>query len=293
MAELSRKKNIVKKCCIIGLGLIGGSLGLAFGKYGIAFERWGNDADPRAMEKAVKSGAVDKTAPLPEALEGAELVILAAPVGKIPALLEEIAPHVVDNKTLVTDVGSSKRAIVAAMQRVLPGLCLGGHPMAGSELSGIEAADPDLFTKAVYFLIPDADTPTHKVELMEKIILAIRARPMLINAEEHDRIMAPLSHLPKLISSGLVNVLGRYREEYRAIFSLAGTGFKETTRIAAGNPQLWLDIFESNKDNLKEALSLFLQEIQTMIVYLDEEDKSGLYGSLQKAASLRSHLPGK
>ena len=110
---------------------------------------------------------------------------------------------------------------------------------------------------------------------MEKIILTIGARPMLINIEEHDRIMAPLSHLPKLISSGLVNVLGRYGEEYQAIFSLAGNGFKDTTRIAAGNPQLWLDIFESNIDNLKEALSLFLQEIQTMIAYLDEEDKRG------------------
>lgn len=291
MAALS-KKNIVKKCCIIGLGLIGGSLGLAFGKYGIAFERWGNDTDPRAMEKAVKSGAVDRTAQLPEALEGTDLVILSAPVGKIPALLEEIAPHI-DNNALVTDVGSSKRVIVEAMQKVLPGLCLGGHPMAGSELSGIEAAGPDLFKKAVYFLTPDADTPAHKVELMEKIILTIGARPMLINIEEHDRLMAPLSHLPKLISAGLVNVLGRYGEEYQAILSLAGNGFKDTTRIAAGNPQLWLDIFESNKDNLKEALSLFLQEIQTMITYLDEEDKSGLYGSLQRAASLRRHLPGK
>jgi prephenate dehydrogenase len=234
--------------------------------------------------------AVDKTAALPDALEGSDLVVLSAPVGKIPALLEEIAPHL-DKNTLVTDVGSSKKVIVEAMQRTLPGTCLGGHPMAGSELPGIESAGPDLFKNAVYFLTPVKNTPAQKIELMEKIILSIGARPLRINDEEHDRIMAPLSHLPQLVSSALVNVLGRYGEQYHSVFSLTGNGFKDMTRIAAGDPLLWLDIFESNKDNLKDALALFFQEIQTMLKYLDQEDKSGLHESLQRAASLRRDLP--
>ncbi len=290
MAELFKQKHIVNKCCIIGLGLIGGSLGLALAKYGVASERWGYDTDPLAMENAVGKGAVDKTASLPEALKEADLVILSAPVGKIPFLLGEIAPHLHRN-VLVTDVGSSKKIIVGAMQKRLPGACLGGHPMAGSELSGVEAANPDLFQGAVYFLTPVKDTPLQKVELMEKVILSIGARPKQIDCEEHDRIMAPLSHLPMLVSCGLVNVLGRYNEQCSTIFSLAGNGFKDTTRIAAGDPLLWSDIFASNKDNLREALSLFLQEMQTMSEYLDGKDQNGIYESLRKAASLRSNLP--
>lgn len=289
MAEPFKQKDTIKKCCIIGLGLIGGSLGLALGKYGIASERWGNDANPRAMEKAKKKGAVDKTAALPDALEGSDLVLLSAPVGKIPALLEEIAPHLAEN-TLVTDVGSSKKVIVEAMQKTLPGICLGGHPMAGSELSGIEAADPDLFQNAVYFLTPAENTPAQKIEMMENIVFSIGARPRRINDVEHDRIMAPLSHLPQLVSYALVNVLGKYSEQDPAVFPLAGNGFKDMTRIAAGDPLLWLDILKSNKDNLKDALALFLQEIQTMLRYLDGEDKDGLYESLHKAASLRRDL---
>ena len=287
MVGLSKPEHIVKKCCIIGLGLIGGSLGLALGKYGAALERWGNDTDPQAMEEAKKRKAVDKTGSLAETLYGAELVILSTPVGKIPPLLKEIAPYL-HKDTLITDVGSSKKVIVEAMQALLPDrCCLGGHPMAGSELSGIEAADPDLFKEATYFLTPVSDTPADKLEIMEKIILSIGARPHLIDFEEHDRIMAPLSHLPKLISSALVNVLGNYGE---TLFPFAGRGFKDTTRIAAGDPQLWLDIFESNRENLRASLTLFLKEVESMIGYLDQGDKNGLYESLQKAASLRCHL---
>jgi len=290
LVERFKPGYIITKCCIIGLGLIGGSLGLAFGKYGIALERWGYDANLKAMEEAIKRGAVDQTGPLPDALKGAELVILSTPVGKIPPLLEAIAPYLQKN-ALVTDVGSSKRVIVEAMQNVLPEVyCLGGHPMAGSELSGIEAANPDLFQEAVYFLTPVRNTPANILGLMEKIILSIGARPRQINSEEHDQIMAPLSHLPKLISSALVNVLGRYGAEDQTLFSCAGRGFKDTTRIAAGDPQLWLDIFESNKDKLMDSLTLFLEEITLMMGYLDKGDKDGLNESLQKAAFLRRHL---
>ncbi len=168
-------------------------------------------------------------------------MILATPVGKIPPLLREIAPHLSSN-ALVTDVGSSKRVIVEAMQN---------------------------------------------------IIYSIGARPMQISPGEHDRIMAPLSHLPKLLSVALVNVLGKYSAEDNTLLSLAGKGFKDTTRIAAGDPQLWLDIFESNKDNLRDALALLLEELQAIAVCLDGGDKTYLTNSLEKAAALRGVLSNK
>lgn len=288
MAGLSKGNQIIKKCCIIGLGLIGGSLGLALGKYGLAEERWGNDINPRAMEEAKERGVTDKTtSSLADAVKDAELVILSAPVGQIPLLLEKIAPYL-HKKALVTDVGSSKKVVVDAMQNILPGnCCLGGHPMAGSELSGLEAARPDLFQGAVYYLTPGENTSVDAVQLMEKIILSIGARPLQISSGEHDRIIAPLSHLPKLISSALVNVLGAYAENDLHLLSLAGKGFKDTTRIAAGDPQLWLDIIVSNKENLHDSLAMFLEEVKTMLKYLEQEDKEGLFALLQKAAFLR------
>ncbi len=292
MVGLSEQDQMIKKCCIIGLGLIGGSLGLALGKYGLARERWGNDINLMAMEEAKKRGAADKTtSSLADAVKDADLVILSAPVGQIPPLLEQIAPYL-HKEALVTDVGSSKKFVVEAMQNVLPGICcLGGHPMAGSELSGMEAARPDLFQGAAYFLTPGENTSAHALQLMEKIILSIGARPLQLSPGEHDRIIAPLSHLPKLISSALVNVLGTYDEKDHHLLSLAGRGFKDTTRIAAGDPQLWLDIFASNKENLKDSLTMFLEEVKTMLKCLEQEDKDGLLALLQKAAFLRRRIP--
>lgn len=294
MAGLSEQEQVINKCCIIGLGLIGGSLGLALGKAGLARERWGSDTNPHAMEEAKRRGAAEKTTPLlADAVKDAELVILSAPVGQIPLLLEKIAPYL-HKKALVTDVGSSKKIVVEAMQTVLPGTCcLGGHPMAGSELSGMEAAKSDLFQGSTYFLTPGENTSAHAVKLMEKIILSIGARPLQISPEEHDKIIAPLSHLPKLISSALVNTLDTYDEKDHHLLSLAGRGFKDTTRIAAGDPQLWLDIFAGNKENLKASLTMFLEEINKMMSCLDQEDNDGLFELLQKAAFLRRRISPK
>ena len=221
MAGLSKGNQIIKKCCIIGLGLIGGSLGLALGKYGLAEERWGNDINPRAMEEAKERGVTDKTtSSLADAVKDAELVILSAPVGQIPLLLEKIAPYL-HKKALVTDVGSSKKVVVDAMQNILPGnCCLGGHPMAGSELSGLEAARPDLFQGAVYYLTPGENTSVDAVQLMEKIILSIGARPLQISSGAIEYGSSQSS--AEVISSALVNVLSAYAENDLHLLSLAG-----------------------------------------------------------------------
>ncbi len=291
MVGTFKNSCIVEKCCIIGLGLIGGSLGMALGRYGIARERWGNDLEPRAMEKAMDKGAVDQTASLADALRGAELVILAAPVAVNLQLLEVIAP-LLGKKTLVTDVGSSKREIVEAMERRLPPGSdgVGGHPMAGSELSGIDSASPHLFRETVYFLTPGRTASQDALELMEKIALLFGARPLRISAREHDRVMAPLSHLPHLIAAALVNVLGGSSGGVGSLSSLAGGGFKDTTRIAAGDPALWSDILLSNADHVGEALDLFLREVDILRGHLERRNKDGLYNSLTTAASLRRSL---
>ncbi len=283
--------DLVKKCCIAGLGLIGCSLGLALGKHGLALERWGYDIAPQARKEAEARGAVDKTAPLAQALDGAELIILAAPVGLIPGLLAEAAPFLAEG-ALVTDVGSSKRAIVEAAHKVLPPgtAFIGGHPMAGSEQPGIGRAHPDLFQEAAYFLTLESLVPEDGLELMKKIIHRIGAYPVTITPAEHDRLMAPLSHLPQLIATALVNTLAGYSRADSTIPSLAGRGFKDSTRIAAGAPYLWQDILISNRDNLLDCLDLFMQEIERLRGYLKQGDKEGLSSSLVKAASLRRTL---
>ncbi len=291
MAGPFKQNYLVTKCCIIGLGLMGGSMGMALGKYGVALERWGYDLNPRAMEEAKARGAVDETGPLSRTLDGAELVIMATPVGAVPLLLETIAP-LLDSKALVSDMGSSKRVIAEAMcSRFSPERkSVGGHPMTGSQLSGVGSASAELFRDAVYFLTPVRDAPQNSPELMEKVVRLIGAHPLRIDAREHDELMAPLSHLPQLVSVALVNVMVRYSRKKGDLSSLVGGGFKDTTRIAAGDPLLWRDIFISNKDNVKESLQLFCKEMEVFIGCLDRGDEEGIYRFLKGAASFRRSL---
>ncbi len=291
MAEPSKKKSILTKCCIIGLGLMGGSMGMALGKCGLVQERWGFDLNPRAMKEAKDRGAVDETGPLSSALERAELVIIAAPVGVIPSLLENIVP-LLDSNALVTDMGSSKLFVTEAMCSKLPPWIhgIGGHPMAGSELSGIGSASAELFQDAAYYLTPARGVTQKSLELMEVVVRSIGARPQLIDPWEHDMLMAPLSHLPQLVSVTLVNVMARYSQKKNEISSMVGRGFKDTTRIAAGDPLIWRDIFLSNKGNVQESLKTFFQEMEVFIDCLERGDEEGIYNFLEGAASFRRSL---
>lgn len=270
---------------------MGASVGLALGKYGVVAERWGYDLDPDVMAEARRIGSVDQTAALGPALQGAELVVLAAPVGQILKMLQKIVP-LVPQGALVTDVGSTKKEIVAVMEKVLPAgvTGIGGHPMAGSEQSGVAAANPALLEKAAYILTPTQQTPRPALKRLQQAVRAMGAKPFILEPEAHDRLVALLSHLPYLAAVALVQTLQGSGYEPALLSALVGNGFKDTTRIAKGKPEMWLDIIRTNKIFLESALEIFQSELNLLQHSMTEENEIDIFKMLAETKLFRRSL---
>ena len=240
------------KIAIIGLGLIGGSIGMALRQTNTPnLEIVGHDIEPRTSRAAVKRGAVHRTAlRLSEAVEEANMVILAAPVLAIRETLELIA-DLVSPGCVVTDTGSTKEAIMTWAEEYLPEEVsfVGGHPMAGKETSGIEAADPALFQGRRYVVIPGRKASDEAVKAVLNLVTALGARPFFLDAFEHDSYVAAVSHLPMILSSALVTGTTK-SASWREISKLASTGFRDVSRLASGDPVMNLDICLTNRDGL-------------------------------------------
>jgi prephenate dehydrogenase len=229
----------------VGVGLIGGSVGLAARNAG--WDVIGVDR-PEVLEEAVTLGAVDRPSTLKEA-RGADLVVLAAPISKITDLATELPP----TDALVTDVASTKMAIVREAER--QGLrFVGGHPMAGSQLSGVANARADLFKGARYFLTPTDNTDAEAYREVAGFVRSLGAVPTAVDPEKHDLLMAALSHLPHLMAAALLKVASDISPE---ALSFAGPSFQDLTRVGASNPSLWSDILAENAPALGEALGAF------------------------------------
>ena len=230
---------------IVGVGLIGGSVGLAARENG--WEVVGVDT-PDALEEAVAFGAVDRASTLKEARE-ADLVVLAAPISKTTGLVGDLAP----TNALVTDVASAKNAIVRQAERRRLRF-VGGHPMAGSQLSGVANARADLFRGARYFLTPTARTDPDDYREVAAFVRELGATPTAVDPEKHDLLVAALSHLPHLMAAALLKVASDVSPE---ALSFAGPSFRDLTRVGASNPALWSDILAENAPALGEALAAF------------------------------------
>jgi prephenate dehydrogenase len=229
----------------VGVGLIGGSIGLAARKAGWAVI--GVDA-PEVLEEATDLGAIDRPSTMKEA-RGADLIMLSAPISKVRELVGEVLP----TDALVTDAASTKNAIVQeARQRDLR--FVGGHPMAGSQLSGVTNAKPDLFSGARYFLTPTEDTDPEDYRQVAAFVRDLGATPTAVEPEKHDLLMAALSHLPHLMAAALLKVASDISPE---ALSFAGPSFRDLTRVGASNPKLWSDILAENAPALGEALGAF------------------------------------
>ena len=227
------------------MGLIGGSVGLAARNAG--WEVVGVDA-PGVLEEAVSSGAVDRASTIKE-VRGADLIVLAAPISKVTGLVAEISP----TDALVTDVASAKTAIVReAEARKLR--FVGGHPMAGSQLSGVANARADLIEGARYFLTPTERTDPEVYREVAGFVRSLGAVPTAVDPDKHDLLMAALSHLPHLMAAALLKVASDISPE---ALSFAGPSFRDLTRVGASNPALWSDILAENAPALGEALGAF------------------------------------
>jgi prephenate dehydrogenase len=230
---------------IVGVGLIGGSVGLA--ARGSGWDVIGVDR-PEVLEVAASSGAIDRPSTLKEA-RNADLVVLAAPISKVTDLVAQLQP----TDALVTDVASTKMAVVAEAER--HGLrFIGGHPMAGSQLSGVAHARADLFRGARYFLTPTDRTDPDAYREVSGFVRDLGAVPTAVGPEKHDLLMAALSHLPHLLAAALLKVASDISPE---ALSFAGPSFRDLTRVGASNPALWSDILAENAPALGEALGAF------------------------------------
>lgn len=252
------------KIAIIGLGLIGGSLGLALKRAALAgLEVAGYDRARDAGARAEKLGAVDRAARRPEeALEGAALVVIATPILQVRKVLEEIGPILGDG-VVVTDTASTKRQVLRWADELLPDSVafVGGHPVAGKETAGIEAADAALFEGRPWAVVPSVGAPERAIQTVENLIALAGARAVHIDAEEHDSYLAALSHLPLVLSTALFSLVSESKA-WPELAALSGSGFRDLTRLASTSPDLSHDICLTNKENVLHWLDRFVEELR-------------------------------
>ena len=242
---------------VIGLGLIGGSIALAIRERWPATRIAGVDRKA-VLAHALSSGAIDRAADNAAGVSDADLIILAAPVRQNLKLLAEVAPRL-PTSAIVTDVGSTKRGIVDAAAVLACSSFVGGHPIGGAEQGGFGFARPDLFKHRPWIFTPVSATPAAVVDRLYEFARGVGARPSSMDAADHDRVMAFLSHLPQLTASALMDVIGSSAGENG--LRLAGRGLVDTTRLASSPPDTWRDVCATNADAIAEALDVLIDRL--------------------------------
>jgi prephenate dehydrogenase len=284
---------LIRQITIIGNGLVGGSLGLALRKHKFAGRIIGSDRAP-ILERAQEKGAIHEGHTNPaDAIHGSDVVVLAAPVVAIIDLIERLGPGL-PAKTLLTDVGSTKGEIAARASKVFGKAAdqrfLAGHPMAGKEHAGVEAADPDLFQGAAWFFTPFPGQDIYKglcgefLEWVEKI----GARLATLPAAEHDQLCAWISHLPQMISTALAASLVDEFGPETPLLEAGGRALREMTRIASSPYSMWRDIAITTKDNIAKALLKLEQRLAHIRENLDSRE---LAAEFERAHELKKNPP--
>ncbi|MEF2244971.1 MULTISPECIES: prephenate dehydrogenase [unclassified Paenibacillus] len=278
---------------IFGVGLIGGSLALCF-KGDPSIKVIGYSNRPSSIEKYLQRGVVDAgTTSIQEAAEAADFIFLCVPVGLLDQYLSELARCKLKSGCIVTDVGSTKSSVAACARAVNLGdaVFIGGHPMAGSERSGVEAASSHLFENAYYVLTPDKQTPQAAIDRLTKLLLCTKANIVKVDADEHDEIVGAISHLPHLIAVALVNQIRGYNEQNGLYEQLAAGGFRDITRIASSDPVVWRDILINNRQVVLQLLKDWNKETNKFISMLELQDGDAIIEAFTEAGEFRSKLP--
>lgn len=266
------------RVAILGVGLMGGSLGMALRARGLAqtVVGWDHNAEMLALAKA--RGAIDAAElDLSLAVREADAVFLAVPVGAAPALLERISPHVRPD-ALLSDLGSVKAEVVATGKLFFGERFVGGHPMAGSEQSGVGAARADLFANAAWAIVPAqlSTSPTDSsLARLLALVVALDAHPLLLDPATHDRLVALISHLPHALAFALRGTVATDPEHDLAI-QLAGGSYRDMTRVASSDPRLWHGIFQANRAFLLAALTAYEQRLAALIQAIQDDDADAM-----------------
>jgi len=275
------------KLAVIGVGLIGGSFALALKQAKVAAHVVGVGRSAANLKLALERGAIDSIAADPAAAaRGADLVFLATPVSYYPKILSSMSLH---SKAVVTDAGSTKRDVVAAARNALKekiAQFVPGHPIAGAEKSGVAAATPDLFRNRRVILTPLPENPVSAVRTVEQAWESCGARIARMTAEEHDSVLAAVSHLPHVLAFALVHDIAA-RENAAQLFSYAAGGFRDFTRIASSHPEMWRDICIANRDRLLAEIGRYAREVDALKKILESAEPAALEKLFTEARDAR------
>lgn len=280
---------MIRRLAILGVGLIGGSLALALKRAALVETVVGVGRGRDNLERALKIGVIDVIAQSPAlAVQGSDVIVLAVPVGGMPQLMEQIAPHL-DPHAVITDVGSTKQDVVNAARSLLPAHLsrfVPGHPIAGAETSGVAAAHADLFRGKDVILTPLPENDADAVERVRQLWQGCGAHLEYMTAAEHDRVFAAVSHLPHFAAFALMYELaGRtHAEQY---FRHAGSGFRDFTRIAGSHPEIWRDIALANREALVAELDAYIARLSHLRDLVATADRRAIQEVLSQASRAR------
>ncbi|MGG2972375.1 prephenate dehydrogenase [Geobacillus stearothermophilus] len=281
---------------IVGLGLIGGSIALAIKKAHPAAVVIGYDVNGHQLGLARSLKMIDETArTLEEGFAAADLIVLATPVMQTESILAAMPIEQLKRGVIVTDVGSTKQRIVQGARRLLEAgvAFIGGHPMAGSHKSGVAAARAHLFENAFYILTPTDDVPLERVETLKQWLSGTKAQFVVLTPEEHDRITGVISHFPHLIAASLVHQAREYESKNALVSRLAAGGFRDITRIASSNPEMWRDILIHNKREMLALFDRWMAEMERLRSFVEEENSIAIYHYFLEAKQFRDGLPAR
>lgn len=278
---------------IVGLGLMGGSLALALKETGAAGKLIGIDRSHATLDAASAGGAVDIATDDLESARKANLVVLATPVRTILRQLPVLADIAADG-TLILDLGSTKRQVVSAMDRLPHRLyAIGGHPMCGKESSGLEAAEASLYQDKLFVLTPTARSSEAAMATATELAQAVGARVLVMEAERHDRIVAATSHLPFVVACNLMAVADEWAEGQDEAWKLAASGFRDTTRLAGSDAEMMLDILLTNGENVADLMRRFSRQFAALADLVYAGDEGALRSVLDRVAQRRRALGGQ
>jgi prephenate dehydrogenase len=274
---------------IVGLGLMGGSLAAALTARHACRRVVGVARRKGTVAQALAMGVIHEgMCHLAEGVRDADVVVLATPVRAIIELIEQIGP-LLPPACLLTDVGSTKQAVVQAMQALPPHVQpVGGHPMCGKETTGLSAADSSLYKEATYALTPLARTDDDALALAREMAQGIGARPLLLDAPCHDALVAAISHLPYLLAVGLVATAERLAND--TVWEVAASGFRDTSRLAASDEVMMLDILLTNRTAVRQMLARFQDQLAGLAHLLETGDEAGLRAAMTAVAQRRRRL---
>lgn len=281
IAAVSESGSASRRANVIGLGLIGGSIALALREAGWTVT--GSDADDATERRAAGDGIVDAVGLEREA----EITFVAVPV---LAAADAVKRALAETSGLVTDVGSVK---VPICSNVVDERFVGGHPMAGSERDGLDGADAEMFSGAIWVLTPRDDVTDETFAAVTATITSLGAEVVAISPERHDEVVAVVSHLPHLTAAALMGVAAGVSIRNAALLRLAAGGFRDMTRVASGRPDIWLDICDENRGAIAAALDQLIDGLTSMRSEIDHGDREALHDRLSSAREARANLPGR